>query len=77
MRTILATRENWAWYETYFGHLSDFLLQKAAKFPDLKQIVIHIDDGWPKPGKETMDLANDTGVVVSVEDLKEETPEIF
>jgi hypothetical protein len=72
-----ATRENWAWYETYFGHLSDFLLQKVAKFPELKQIAIHIDNGRPKPRKEIMNLANDTGVVVSVEDLKEEAPAIF
>jgi hypothetical protein len=70
------TRENWLWYETYFGHLSQLLLHKAEKFRELK-IVVHVDDGWPKPGKEIMELANNVGVVVVVEDLKEEAPKNF
>jgi hypothetical protein len=63
------TQAHWAWYETYFGHLSELLHHKTEKFPELKEIEVHVDDKWPKPGKEIMELANDVGVVVVIADL--------
>src|ERR1700761_8940094 len=71
------TRDHWVWYETYFRHLSQLLLHKKEKFPQLKEIEVYLDDGWPKPGKEIMELANDVGVAVVVKDLEEEAPRTF
>jgi hypothetical protein len=43
-------------------------------FPELKEMTLCLDTGWPKPGEDIMELANDMGVIVVVVDLEEECP---
>jgi hypothetical protein len=54
------TMDKWApadhieWYESYWEHLFELLLQKAEKFPALKVIDAHLDEGWPLPGEHIL-----------------------
>jgi hypothetical protein len=54
--------EHAEWYEAYYGHITEFLRVKAEQFPKLTQVTMCLDRGWPKPGKEILDLAAEVGV---------------
>jgi hypothetical protein len=77
------TVDNWftsqheAWYEIYYAHLTELLLLKTEKFPELKEMMLCLDKGWPKPGQDIMELANDVGVIVAVINLEEECPKYW
>jgi hypothetical protein len=54
--------EHGEWYEAYYGHITDLLHAKSARFPALRQVTMCLQSGWPKPGKEILDLAAEVGV---------------
>jgi hypothetical protein len=54
--------EHAEWFEAYYGHMTEFLRVKAENFPKLTQVTMCLQQGWPKPGKEILDLAAEVGV---------------
>jgi hypothetical protein len=75
---VWRSEEHEAWYEIYFQHLIELLLHRTEKFPELKEIVIALQPGWPKPGREVMELADKVGVVLAFVDyVYDECPRTF
>lgn len=55
-----------AWYETYWEHLVELLLQVTEGFSSLKEIAIFLDEGWPVPGEHITELAHDLGIAFKI-----------
>jgi hypothetical protein len=60
------TKEQGEWYHLYYEHITNLMRVKAKKFPNLVQVTMCLDHGWPKPGQELRDLVAEVGVKLIV-----------
>jgi hypothetical protein len=65
-------KDNEAWYLSYYSHISDLLLSKPERFPELRQLTMCLGGGWPKPGEELILLAAEVGVNLILGDYVDE-----